>query len=89
LIKEDLRDLPWSIGVMEYWDDGLRGEKNNRSKPFDFSTQYSTFPLFYHSMWMAPLLRQITLTDNAVLQKLRKLRSALTLTSAGFYDPFR
>ena len=21
---------------------------------FDFSTQYSSFPLFHHSMWMAP-----------------------------------
>jgi len=54
LIKEDLRDVPWSIGVMEYWNDGLREEKNNRSIPFDFSTQYSSFPLFHHSMWMAP-----------------------------------
>jgi hypothetical protein len=54
LIKEDLRDLPWSIGVMEYWNDGLRGEKNNKSMPFDFSSQYSSFPLFHHSMWMAP-----------------------------------
>jgi hypothetical protein len=39
LIKEDLRDFPWSIGVMEYWNDGLRRKKNNRSMPFDFSTQ--------------------------------------------------
>jgi len=69
LIKEDLRDLAWNIGVMEYWNDGLRGEKNNRSKPFDFSTQYSTFPLFHHSMWMTSLLQQIALGDNGVLEE--------------------
>jgi len=50
LIKEDLRDLPWSIGVVEYWNDGLREEKNNRSMPFDFSypvLQFSTIPSFH------------------------------------------
>jgi hypothetical protein len=50
LIIEDLRALPWNIGIMEYWNDELRREENNRSMPFDFSTQYSTFPLFHHSM---------------------------------------
>jgi hypothetical protein len=32
---------------MEYWNDGLRGEKNNRSIPFDFYPQYSIFPPFH------------------------------------------
>jgi hypothetical protein len=79
LIKEDFRNLPWSIGVMEYWNDGLRGEKNNRSMPFDSSTQYSSFPLFHHSMWMAPLLQQIALMDNGVLDKIEETPGALSL----------
>jgi hypothetical protein len=55
-IIEGFRELrpDWSIGVMEYWNDGLRGEKNKRSMPSDFYTQYSTFPIFHHSMWMPP-----------------------------------
>jgi hypothetical protein len=40
--------------------------------PFDFYTQYSTFPLFHHSMWMAPLLRQIALMDNGILEKIEE-----------------
>jgi len=78
LIIEGLRNLPWNIGVMEYWNDGLRGEKNNRSMPFDFSTQYSTFPLFHRSMWIAPLLQQITLMENGVLDKIEKTPESLS-----------
>jgi hypothetical protein len=52
-IIEDFREPRpnWNIGVMEYWNDGLRGEKKKRSMPFDFNTQYSTFPIFHHSIW--------------------------------------
>jgi hypothetical protein len=89
LIKEDLRGLPWNIGVMEYWNDGLRGEKNNRGMPFDFYTQYSTFPLFHHSMWMAPVLPQILLMDNRVPPKVRELRMMYLLTLKGFHSSQR
>jgi hypothetical protein len=47
LIIGELRDLPWNIGIMEYWNDGLKGEKTNRSMPFDFTTQYSAISSFH------------------------------------------
>jgi hypothetical protein len=72
LIIEDLRDLAWNIGIMEYWNDGLGEEQNDTSMPFDFYTQYSTFPLFHHCMWMAPPLQQIALMDNGILDKIEE-----------------
>jgi hypothetical protein len=39
----------WSIGVMEYWNDGLKGGKT-RILPFLFSVlSIPTIPLFHYS----------------------------------------
>jgi len=66
LIIEEVGDFPWSIGIMEYWNDGLR-ERNNRSAPSNFSIHLSN----------TPLLQQIALMDKGVLDSIEETAGEL------------
>jgi hypothetical protein len=71
LIIEDPRDLPWNIGIMEYWNDGLRREKKIGQC---LSIFLPSTPLFHYSItpcgW-PPLLQQISLKNNGILSVLK------------------
>jgi hypothetical protein len=74
LIKEYLRGLPWSIGVMEYWNDGLRRRRTIDYPNPDGMMEYWKGGIVASKAHDLGLVRQVTLTDNAVLQKLRELQ---------------
>jgi hypothetical protein len=79
LIIKDLRDLAWNIGIMEYWNDGLGGGEKQEINAFRFLypvLHFSTIPL-----WMAPLLQQILLMDNGVLDKIEETPGSFLLTN--------
>jgi len=44
------------IGMMEQWNCGMMGFKKKEFKTANYAsllTQYSNFPLFHYSMWLA------------------------------------
>jgi hypothetical protein len=50
---------------MEYWNDGLTGEKKSILSAFD--KQYSNIPTFHHSMWTAQIDRDEKTYDLNIL----------------------
>ncbi len=57
----------WKTGIMEYWNDGIRRKTINLL----FSILIPIIPLFQQSI--IPILQKITLMENGVDQKLRRL----------------
>ena len=79
LSHRNSRGFPrWNIGVMEYWNDGLRRRK---TKNLLFPILIPTIPLSQQSI--IPILQKITLMNNGVLQRPRKLHEMNMLTGMG------
>jgi len=49
----NLAPLRYVVGIMEYWNDGLKEEKQLNMIFSVFGAHYSIIPIFHHSIWMA------------------------------------
>jgi len=80
IIEEFCGFAPAGTPQLEYWNDGVR----RKTKNLLFPILIPIIPLFQQSI--IPILQKITLGDNGIPQKIRKLQIPILLTWEVRYD---